>query len=233
MTMLEIRISVDQRSLAGRLFEPAASQDGVIGDAGHAGLLFVHGYASDQIGYQSRAEAACRELGLMCFTFDLGGHGNSTGNRLELSRQDHLQDLIAAYDWLRAVRGVDPARIGVCGASYGAYLACMLISERPVKRLLLRAPALPGEESNDAPEERQQVNEPANTALRNLRNFRGDTLVLESEADEVISHAVIDKYLAAASRCTHHVIPDAAHALVREEWNAAFIREILEWFRDL
>jgi pimeloyl-ACP methyl ester carboxylesterase len=232
--MREIRISVDQRSLTGRLFEPAASPDDVIGDAGHAGLLFVHGYASDQSGYRPRAEAACRELGLICFTFDLGGHGNSTGNRLELSRQDHLQDLISAYDWLRAVRGVGPARIGVCGASYGAYLACLLISERPVKRLLLRAPALPDEEiSNDAPGERQQVNAAADTALRNLRNFRGDTLVLESEADEVIPHAVIDKYLAAAGRCTHHVIPDAAHALVREEWNAAFIREILEWFRDL
>jgi pimeloyl-ACP methyl ester carboxylesterase len=232
--MLEIRISVDRRSLAGRLFEPTPSQDDVIGDTGHAGLLFVHGYASDQNGYQTRAEAACRELGLICLTFDLGGHGNSTGNRLELSRQDHFQDLIAAYDWLRAVGGVDPARIGVCGASYGAYLACLLISEKPVKRLLLRAPALPGEQrSNDAPGERQQVNEPANAALHNLRNFPGDTLVLESAADEVIPHAVIDKYLAAASHGTHHVIPDAAHALVREEWNAAFIREILDWFRDL
>jgi uncharacterized protein len=232
--MLEIRISVDQRSLAGRLFEPTPSQGGAIGERDHAGLLFVHGLNSDQRAYKSRAEAASLELGLISFTFDLGGHANSTGNRLELSRQDHLQDLIAAYDWLRAVRGVDPARIGVCGASYGAYLACLLISERPVKRLLLRAPALHDDErNNDTPGECQRVKEPANTALRNLRNFHGDTLVLESAADEVIPHAVIDKYLAAACHCTHHIIPNATHALVREEWNAAFIREILDWFRDL
>jgi uncharacterized protein len=231
---LEIRIPAGQRLLAGRLFEPEPADGALARTRGQAGLLFVHGYDSDQRGYRSRAEAACLELGLTCLTFDLGGHGKSTGDRLGLSRRDHLQDLIAAHDRLQAVRGVDPARIGVCGASYGAYLACLLTGERPVQRLLLRAPALADDDSaTGAVAERQQVEEPASTALRNLRDFDGDTLVLESAADEVIPHAVIDRYLEAASHGTHHVIPDATHALVREEWNAAFIREILDWFRDL
>ena len=228
-------IPVSDRVLAARLFEPLPARSAETGSQEHAGLLFVHGLASSQRAYAERAKTASLELSLTCLTFDLGGHGSSTGNRLELSRSDHLQDLIAAYDWLQAVPGVDAARIGVCGASYGAYLACLLIGERPVKRLLLRAPALHSDEgaTGSFGEGQEGRYEPANTALRNLRNFHGDTLVLESGADEVIPHAVIDKYLTAAMHCAHHVIAGATHALVREEWNAAFIREILDWFKGL
>lgn len=232
--MVEIRIPVDDRWLAARLFQPLLTRNAETRIREHAGLLFVHGLDSSQRAYAQRAEMASLELGLTCLTFDLGGHGSSMGNRLELSRSDHLQDLIAAYDWLQAASDVDAARIGVCGASYGAYLSCLLIGERPVKRLLLRAPALYDDEgAKDSFGERQEgQDKPANTALRNLRNFNGATLVLESGADEVIPHAVVDKYLAAAMHRAHHVIAGAAHALIRDEWNAAFIREILDWFRD-
>jgi hypothetical protein len=175
-------------------------------------------------------------LGVTCLTFDLGGHGDSTGNLAELSRSDHLEDLTAAYDWLKSATGVDPTRIGVCGASYGAFITCLLIGKRPVKRLLLRAPWLYDDEKSRGSLEKQQekLSELASTtALRNLQNFGGRTLVLESGADEVISHAVIERYLAAGAQVSHHTIDGATHRLTREEWKAAFNKEILEWFKDL
>jgi dienelactone hydrolase len=76
----------------------------------------------------------------------------------------------------RRREGVDRDRIGVCGASYGGHLACLLLGSRQVKRLLLRAPAQPSED-----------------ALRNLRAFERSTLILESGADEVVRQAIIDK----------------------------------------
>jgi len=211
MRMRDILIFSDNRTLAARLFQPEPAASGPT-----AALLFLHGHGSNQFGYGPRAEAASRELGLTCLTFDLGGHGGSSGDRAQLSRTDHLHDVVAAYDRLRSTPGVDPHRIGVCGASYGGHLACLLIGSRPVKSLLLRAPDRPSDE-----------------ALDNLRRFRGTTLVLESGKDCVVPHSEIEKYLRAAPNPTHHVIAGAPHVLEEEEWRAAFLREILEWFRSL
>ena len=207
--MSEIRIPSGNRRLAARLFEPAGAETG-------GGLLFIHGRGSNQLGYAARAEEASRKLGLTCLTFDLGGHGRSTVEGAELTLKDHLGDAIAAYDCLHSAASVDHDRIGVCGASYGGHLACLLLSSRQVKRLLLRAPAQPSED-----------------ALRNLRAFQGPTLILESGADEVVPHAIIEKYRTAAPTSKHVAIPGATHVLDREEWRVAFINEIIDWFKDL
>jgi pimeloyl-ACP methyl ester carboxylesterase len=209
--MTELSIPVDERMLSGRLYRPRP----------RGALLFIHGHGSSQRGYAERARAVSARLGLTCLTFDLGGHGNSTGDRAHLTPDDHLIDTTAAYDRLAGTSDVDPARIGVCGASYGAYLACMLIAVRPVRRLLLRAPALPADTSGP------QV------ALDNLRAFDGGTLVLESGADEVVSPLTIEAYLMAARRRSHRTIEGASHALRTPEANAAFIEAIVDWFRDL
>jgi hypothetical protein len=212
--MHDISIPSGNRTLAARLFQPDPSTSGSTG-----ALLFLHGHGSSQSGYGPRAEEASRRLGLTCLTcltFDLGGHGGSSAEGAELSLTDHLEDTVAAYDRLRSTHGVDPDRIGVCGASYGGHLACLLIGSRPVKSLLLRAPAQPSDE-----------------ALDNLRRFGGTTLVLESGNDRVVPHSVIEKYLHAAPDATHHVIDGATHVLDREEWKATFLREILTWFKSL
>ena len=209
--MHDVEIPSGNRRLAARVFQP-----GITNPEPTGALLFIHGHGSDQLGYAPRAEQASRTLGLTCLTFDLGGHGNSGAEGRELSLTDHVRDTVAAYDRLQSIEGVDPDRIGVCGASYGGHLACLLVGSRPVKSLLLRAPARPSDE-----------------ALDNLRRFDGTTLVLESENDNDVPHSVIEMYLRAAPDATHHVIEGATHVLEREEWKAAFLREILAWFKSL
>ena len=231
--MYEVPIAVGNRRIIGRLFDPEPSSSVNAGQHGRAGLLFVHGLDSSQDGYATRAEAASSELGLTCLTFDLGGHGSSTGDRDRLSRSDHLQDLEAAYDRLWSAMGVYPARIGVCGASYGAYLTCLLTGTRQIRRLLLRAPALYHDQDTQISPDKRDEPFSDNIALRNLHAFDGETLVLESGADEIIPHSVIETYLAASRRPVHHIIEGARHRLYQEEWNAAFIREILAWFKNL
>jgi uncharacterized protein len=126
--------------------------------------------------------------------------------------------VVAAYDRLAAVQGVDPNRIGVCGASYGAFLGARLVSDRPVNRLLLRAPALGDDLSGPA----------------SLGTYMGSVLVVESGRDEVIPHTTIATYLeACGGRARHEVIDGATHALTDPRWQQAFVDLIVDWCKDL
>jgi len=122
-------------AIAATLFLP--EQTDVTGSA----VLFIHGLHSSQAGYRPRAEAVANRLGAVALTFDLSGHGASGGDRSSISIAEHLDDATAAYDRLLEGAEVDPGRIGVAGASYGAYLATLLTTRRP--RSLAPASLLP------------------------------------------------------------------------------------------
>lgn len=204
--------------------------------APRSGILFLHGLHSDQTGYLRRARIAARALDATCLTFDLSGHGASPGPLDRLSLRDHLADALAAYDLLAGQSDVAPARIGLCGASYGGYLAAALTTRRPARRVLLRAPALYADDALDIPlSERPTVSgrPAADDLLHSLAGFRGEVLVVESECDEVIPHATIAAYARAFTRARATVIPDATHALTEPAWEEAFVGLVLDWFRDL
>ncbi|MPY96825.1 MAG: alpha/beta fold hydrolase [Actinophytocola sp.] len=222
--MGDMRIHSGDHTLAADLVTPTTPSGG--------GLLFVHGYASSRRRQTLRAEDVAKRLGHTGLAVDLSGHGDSPGDLRQCTRQDHLRDVVAAYDAL-AAEGVE--RIGVCAASYGAYLSCLLLSERPVRKLLLRAPALYIDTDGDDPESRQHLRGliDTNAALANLAAFDGDTLVLESEHDEVISHDSIEAYRHAARHGTHRVLAGAKHALTDDASNTAFLTEIVDWFTGL
>jgi pimeloyl-ACP methyl ester carboxylesterase len=204
----ELSIPSSGRNLAALLFTPA-SRNG-------AAVLFIHGWRSSKDGYTARVRPLVDRLGITCLTFDLGGHGHSTGDRADLSARDHVDDATAAYDHLVAAAGVDPGRIGVCGASYGAHVAVLLSAVRAVQCLVLRAPALPTH----------------GIGLDQLRAFAGPTLVIESSRDDIVAPATIRAYLAAARRPAHRII-DASHRLVTPQENAAFTSLLLDWFDEL
>lgn len=159
----------------------------------------------------------------------------SDGLLQELSPRDHLADVCAAFDFLAGLKQVDTTRIGVCGASYGGYLSALLISERPVKRLLLRAPAVYADEDVDVPIgqwARGGAGRPSTAAFERLRSFPGQVLVVESELDAVIPPSVIDRYVASSAFTSRVVIPGAGHAL-EPEFERPFLDLISGWFGDL
>jgi pimeloyl-ACP methyl ester carboxylesterase len=152
-----------------------------------------------------------------------------------LTPEDHLADLCAAYDALANFPYVDHAKIGVCAASYGAYIATLLTRERPVTRLLLRAPAMYGDDDYRQPlgfrrKSRADVSAPMLTG--SLAAFKGEMLVLESGADEVIPHEVVAAYLAACPSARHRLIAGASHRLTDPEWEKQFIQTILNFFAE-
>jgi uncharacterized protein len=218
-----------QRRLVGRRFSPSGRQPS------GAGILFIHGSGSDQSGYHQRATAASEGLGATCLTFDLSGHGESDGSRAAFTLRDHLDDSVAAFDTLVCSPEVDANRVGVCAASYGAYLAALLISWRPARSLLLRAPALYADHDLDLPGGilLSSTEAPATAAsLRNLADYDGPVLILESECDETIPHAVVEAYLNVCRHTRHEVIPQAGHRLTDETWQAMFLDSLTRWFHE-
>jgi pimeloyl-ACP methyl ester carboxylesterase len=222
-------LEVGGRSLASTFFAPPAGRP-------RPGLLFLHGMNSEQTGYRERALAVVDTLGVACLTVDLGGHGKSTGELAEMTPRDHADDVTAAYDALAGRPEVDPTRIGVCGASYGGYLAAVLTGRRDVRQLLLRAPALYDDDLFDQPLSvpRRSAGGVAPTiATRNLSTSDRDVLLVESGADEVIPPAVITAYLRACPQARHVILPGVGHTLTEPAWRRLFLDEILTFFAAL
>ena len=83
------------------------------------GVLFVHGWGGSQQRDLKRAQGIAG-LGCVCLTFDLRGHGAESGRQALVTREDNLQDLLAAYDRLVAHPAIDSQAIAVVGTSMAA-----------------------------------------------------------------------------------------------------------------
>lgn len=223
--MLSSELVLGRRRLAGSLFAPESVHERA------PGLLFVHGRGSNRVGYAHRARSAVEELGAVCLTVDLTAHGESPRGMQPPTMREHLEDVTDAYDVLAASAGVDAQRIGVCGASYGAYLAGRLAPLRPVRRLLLRAPALYDDQAfSEGRDSHTSATANATDYFLGIRNSGCDVLVVESENDEEVPHSVIEAYLRGCPDCQHELIPDALHGLTKAEWDAQFVGFIISWF---
>ncbi|HSX09791.1 MAG TPA: alpha/beta fold hydrolase [Candidatus Saccharimonadales bacterium] len=132
--MKKITFTVDAQTLVGNILFPESLK------SKNPALLFLHGWKSSQGRHIERAKKLVA-LGFICMTFDLKSHGKSDGDRSMLSIKDYLDDVIAAYDFLKMQKHVDPDRIGIVGSSFGGYLGSLLTEKCPVKWLALQAPA--------------------------------------------------------------------------------------------
>lgn len=238
--MRDVRIPIGRRRVRGKLLAPA-----VLADRNPA-VLFVHGWGGSQRRDIWKGRTLV-ELGCICLTFNLRGHGGTKAVRDRVTRAHSLDDVRAAYDFLIAQPGVDPEGVALVGSSYGAYIAVLVTAERKVRWLALRVPAIYKDEGFDRPKRqlnleadlrayRETALEPSdNRALRAASRFRDDVLIVESERDQVIPHQVTDNYLrafGAAHSLTHRVIRGADHALDRDAWRRRYGRILRDWFRD-
>jgi dienelactone hydrolase len=233
-----VQIGVDQEELAGTLLAPARELPGV---------LFVHGWGGSQDHDLTRAREAAG-LGCVCLTFDLRGHDGNALTLQTVSREHNLEDLLRCYDWFVQQPNVDANAITVVGISYGAYLAAILSSLRPVRWLALRTPAiykdenwaLPKRALHDDPDlvpfRHRQVGWQENRALAACAQFRGDALIVEAEHDRIIPHQVIENYMAAFNRArsrTSRVIAGADHGFSEKAAQKAYTGVLIKWLTEM
>lgn len=232
-----IRIPSGDRTIAGTLVAP----DTVV-----PGVMLVHGWDGSQEQYLARAHAIAA-LGCICLTFDLRGHASDKAHRDTVTREDNLNDMLAAYDLLTGHPAVDSNAVVVVGSSYGGYLAAVLSALRPVRALALRAPALYKDEDWLTAKQhldRQEISRyravklpsDANRALAASAIFEGDVLLVESEHDHIVPHQVLENYRAAFLRThsmTYRVIKGADHSLSKPEWSEAYTTMLVAWMSEM
>ena len=233
----QIEIAVGEEKIAGTMLLPEAKVPG---------LLFVHGWGGSQQQDLVRAKAIAA-LGCVCLTFDLRGHALTEAQHYSVTREDNLCDVISAYDVLAGHPAVDESAIAVVGSSYGGYLAAILTTERPVKWLGLRVPALYRDADWETPKRKLDrddlatyrsgpIASTANRALAACSRFRGDVLLVESEHDDLIPHQTILSYRAAFANVhsvIYRVILGADHRLSDESWRQAYSSILTGWATEM
>ena len=90
-----------------------------------------HSADAPKRGLQRRLAHALAEVGIATLRFDKRGCGESGGTADASDYETDLVDNVAAVRYLRSCTEIDPARVGVCGHSAGAFNACTVAREVP------------------------------------------------------------------------------------------------------
>ena len=232
-----IALSVDGQTLDGTFLTP---EDKV------PGVLFSHGWGGSQAFDLNRAKGIAA-LGCVCLTFDLRGHAATREQQLQVTREDNLRDVVAAYDRLAAHPSLDSGSVVVVGSSYGGYLAALLSSLRRVRWLALHVPALYLDDEWLLPKNQlnretlrayrnSYVPPESNRALKACADFAGDVLIVEAEHDTFIPHSTIMSYRSAFRRShslTHRIIDGADHALTEKTAQRAYTSILVNWVTEM
>jgi hypothetical protein len=222
----KITIPSGKVMLHGTVFSPPCGDSELL-----PAILFIHGWLGNETEYVERArQFAVRDF--ICLTINLRGHGASEGAWDVATREEHLQDVVAAYDAMIGQPNVNADRIGVFGSSYGCYLAMLLSERRKVAWLVLRTPATyPDIGFANIPMvqvierlgnyRRQPAAPEGNAALQSLSAFRGDVLIIAGERDEEVPSRTIEN-VAGACQVAHSIITEvirgADHVLSKDAW---------------
>jgi len=205
-------------------------------------VLVLHGWTSSTRRFPERIDPLIK-MGYVCVMFDMRGHGNTGYELAKYSRKDHLDDCLAAYDYISKLENVDTDNISVLGSSYGGYMAVLVTEKRPVKNLILLAPAQYQNEMFTEPQLTQDENERRqyrlqhhtpedNHALAVIHNFKGKILLIQPELDEQVPAQVTSDYLEAMTAdYSHKIIKGADHSFYNGDTNQQMISEIEKWFR--
>jgi dipeptidyl aminopeptidase/acylaminoacyl peptidase len=132
--------AADGLTVHGQIFQQSGNS------AAKPGMIFVHGGPPRQMmlgwhymDYYSNAYATNQYLAthgfvVLSVNYRLGigyGHAYHHPDHAGPFGASEYQDVVAGAKFLQGVKGVDPARIGIWGGSYGGYLTAMGLARNP------------------------------------------------------------------------------------------------------
>ena len=173
-------------------------------------LLSLIGWTSNRKKYRDIVSAIVQNTGISALVFEYSGHGDSKVDVGKTRPAQHFLEVIYVFDWIKV--HYPNAKISVMGASYGGFMAVQLTKYRVFDKLVLRAPAIykpsdfytlnsvinsdEGWASKDA--FRRDVEALAkHPLLARASDFKGKTLVVVHENDELVPKETTDAYIKA------------------------------------
>ena len=115
MKKTPVRFYSEGVQLVGDIYEP----DSPPSAEPRAGVVLCHGYTGVKDLYLPDNARVLVDAGYVVMTFDYTGWGESEGSRSRLAPYSRVADVQAALSYLATRPGVDPARLGIYGTSYG------------------------------------------------------------------------------------------------------------------
>jgi uncharacterized protein len=209
-------------------------------------VLFLSGWNPGKISITTsnfHAGYYSKKYGAICLTVALRGMG-SKGDINKLTRADFLDDVVTAYDFLSKIKGVEKENITIVGESLGGYLACLLSTKRPARKIALRVPTdFPDDGFGDKPHinivgllsrewkiQKHSFNE--SYVLRAINEFKGDLLIVASENDKIVPFQTIENYIDAISNSSnldYVLIKKADHGLSNPVQQWKYLKILSEW----
>lgn len=240
--MHEFTFISENLNLSATIFVPASKK------AKSPAILFVHGWTSVKERSYQYAEALSK-LGYICMLFDMRGHGASEGNINKATPKEFLDDVLAAYDYLKNVESIDDQNISVISSSFGGYLGAILTTKRKIKNLSLRVPAdysndvfnvskmeSGGGENKKIMAWRKLPKRPSETfALEAIANFEGNIQIIESEKDDQVPHETLQNFVNAVkdkNKLSYTIMKDAPHSMNDGPLKNEVEQLLVKWFGD-
>ncbi len=203
-------------------------------------VIICHGYASS-VRSKTRIALSRRLLlqGIASFGFDFTGCGESEGELKQLTLSQGLDDLTAAYFYVKHLKSVDKNRIGVLGSSFSGSVAVLFAAENRVKALALKSPVSDyGSISRvplDSEEKRKQFSDDAEkyAIYSSAEKIKAPTIIVHGSSDDVVpveqskklfSHLKCEKKL--------EIIKGADHSYSDDRHFSRMVASVSEWFHQ-
>lgn len=204
-------------------------------------VLWLQGWTSTIEKHKPGIMRIAELTGVTVAALNYAGHGNHPVPLEETTREQQFNEVLFAYDTLKA-EGYKS--IIVTGTSFGGYMTALLTAQRRPAAVILRAPAiykdseftLPQAERQGLLDKEYEAMKPTVTAesdlaaLDAIRQYDGTVYVVEHEIDSVIPRNIPQAYFANAKRGNYLVVPATDHAVAKmpePEKHYAYIEQML------
>ena len=237
--------------LRGMLHKPVATRRRA------PAVIFFHGFTGDRMESHwifIKCARALASEGIASLRFDFYGSGESEGTFREATLQSEIADARAAVRFIQRQKGIDSARLGLCGLSLGGCVAACVAPAARAKALVLWSavahPAIlqqlskklgnpsannPGDFEYDAREISARFLKDAAKVdpLNAIRRFENPTLIIHPGKDDTVprSHAADFLQASGAGIKEKVIVPGADHTFTSIAWESAVKGLSVEWFR--